>query len=137
MWRWSKICDKHRPVIVEDYNDDVQYTLEVCDFSGEIIDTSSNRSSLIANAQFGNSIITYNSVVQDILYQDHDGCDAWEGHLGYNSFKNIIKDNIPCIKLHKVFDERIPSKSFEVVMFLTGDWDDIFLVHPYDLTIWK
>ena len=39
--------------------------------------------------------------------------------------------------LNKVFDERIPSKSFEVVMFLTGDWDDIFLVHPYDLTIWK
>lgn len=137
MWRWSRICDKHLPVIVKDCSNDIQYTLDLCDFSGEIIDGPLNRISLVTNAQFRNSIVAYNSATQNILYQDHNGYDVWEGHLGYPSFKEIIGNNIPCIKLHEARDSRYTSIKLEIVMFLTGNWDDIFLVHPYDLTIWS
>ena len=127
MYLISEIPEEHRPEIILDISDNNLYTLIVQDHLFKKINRKYvfryapvPAATVAADEKFISSI--------EAAYKGYYFCDK-------SLFKNIIDKNIPCILMHKV-KNKWASEIDTIVLFLTGECNDIFLIHPKDLTEW-
>ena len=131
MYRWSKIPEEYRPEIISDINDDSFFTFTIWDKHH----TKRIKRKDVQDTRFvqagGTSMTGQDSEYWLIV-------NAWEGYYSHtsNCFRNIIDNNISCIVMHKVNNKRDANMNL-VVLFMTGECNDVFLVSPGDLSVWR
>ena len=132
MLRLSKFPEEYRPEIISDISDDKLYTLVV----QTLYFMKIGRLSLNVNtSDAANARRVIENLPISIRLKLPD--DIWEGHYSYfKTYKNIIDKNIPCVLMHKVKNKLCPEID-TVVCFMTGNTQDVFLVHPKDLIEWN
>ena len=116
MWHLSKIREDYRPEIVSsDVSDDKFYTFK------------NHKIAFAFRARVNISVDAYDATD-----------DGWNGDYWNDpesAFRKMIENNFPCVIMYKVKNFWAP-KIDTVVCFMTGDLDDVFLVHPKDLIEW-
>lgn len=153
MYRWSKLPEEVRPEIIFDVTDHGFLTLIVRNSYKHslhctrkfLIDAAARRKDC-----FESEIVAINvrNVSRRGVYEDNRAsrgfgaadivvaAQALECDCTSSAFKNIIYNNVACTVMHKVKNSWAPEVD-TVVVFMTGNFDDVFLVHPKDLTEWN
>lgn len=129
MLRWSKIPETYRPEIISDISDDMFYALVVQDWDFRKIKRSDYNAVAMNTGKDLDSFSSKNHYVNVLI----DKC--WEGNCGFRSFIKLVQKNVPYTLMHKAKSE-IFSDDYVIVCFMTGECNDVFLIHEKDLTEW-
>ena len=135
MYRLSKIPKKYKPKKLFSSSDKQLYTLKCQDWEGKEFPRKEARERGDASALATSHAAPAAADAAATTALVAATAAAWEGNYSYPIFQKIIDENIPCLIISTCKIEWCSEVNM-VVQFMTGNLDDIFLVHPEDLKLW-